>query len=234
MDRTKVKVEKRKVLGRKVGVLRRDGILPANIYGKKVSSLSIQLPLKEFQQVFEKAGETGLIDLQLDSETRPVLVSNIQYHPVTGIPLHVDFRQVDLKEKIEAQVPVELTGEAPAEKSGVGVLVQQLNEITVEALPTDLPEKLIVDVSKLENIDEAILVSDLVIDKEKVEIKAEPEQIVAKIEPPTKEEEVAPPAPAEGEEAVEGEAAPVEGEEVPTSAEAPAGKAEEKEEEKKE
>lgn len=232
MDRIKLSANAREVLGRKVKTLRRDGLLPANVYGKNVKSLAVQLPVKEFNTVFEKAGETGLIDLAVDGEIRPVLITNVQLHPTTDLPLHADFRQVDLKEKITAPVPIELTGESLAEKTGVGILVQQMNEVEVEALPTDLPEKIVVDVSKLENVDDAVLVSTLDVDRSKVAITAEPEQIVVKIEPPAKEEEVAPP-PAEEAVVEEGAEAPAaEGEGAPApEGEAPAEGGEEKKEE---
>lgn len=217
MDRQKLKVNKRTVFGNKVRKLRREGILPANIYGKNVKSLAIELPMKEFLTVYKDVGETGLVDLQVDGQIRPVLISSAQLHPVSDIPIHIDFRQVDLKEKIMATVPIELSGESPADKSGIGILVQQLTEIEVEALPTDLPEKLIADISRLENVDDAVLVSDLAVDRTKVEIQAEPSQIVAKVEPPTKEEEVAP-AP---EPVAEGEV-PAEGTPAEESAEQPA------------
>lgn len=218
MEKIIVTASPRTVLGRKVKSLRREGILPANVYGKKVKSLSIQLIAKEFMTVYGRAGETSLVDLKIDGEIKPVLISHIQKNPVTDEIIHVDFHQVDLKEKVKAAVPLEIIGESPADKSGMGILVQQMSEIEVEALPTDLPEKIMVDVSRLENVDEAILVKDLVFDKEKVAIDQDGEQIVVKIEPPAKEEEVAPPpaeeaAPPEGEEgggpAEEGEKKPV-------------------------
>ena len=112
----KLKAEKRKVEGRKVKTLRREGILPANVYGKDVKSLSIQVSLKEFSKVFKEAGETGLVEIEIGKEKRPVLVNNIQYDPVTDLPLHVDFHQVDLKKKTTASVPIEFVGDAPAEK----------------------------------------------------------------------------------------------------------------------
>lgn len=232
MDTIKLSASKRSILGRKVKTLRRDGIIPANVYGKGIKSLAVELPTKEFSAAFEKAGETGLIDLIVDRDTHPVLITNVQVHPVTDLPLHADFRQVDLKEKITAPVPVELIGESPAEKSGIGILVQQLNEVEVEALPTDLPEKIEVDISKLENVDDSILVSALAVDRAKVEIKAEPEQVVVKIEPPAAEEVAPEPAAAEGEEGAEGtegEAPVVEGEEGEAGeVEAPAEGGEEK------
>lgn len=225
MNTIALKVEKRKLTGRKVKRLRLEGLIPANVYGKKVKSEALQVAIKDFEKVFEKAGETGIVELTEGKETRPVLIHDVQIHAVTNEPIHVDFMQVDLKEKVTATVQVEVEGESPAEKSGIGTLVQQLHEIEVEALPADLPEKFVVDASKLEEVDQAILVKDLDYDKAKVEVKTDAESIVAKVEPPQKEEVIAPPvetvvegeAPAEGEAPVEGgeqaveTAAPTEG-----------------------
>lgn len=225
---------KRELFGRKVKALRRDGNLPANIYGKKLASIAVQVPLKDFQKTFEEVGETGVIELQVNDDKYPALIHNVQVNPVTDIPVHVDFLNVDLAQKVTAPVPIEFIGESPAEKSGEGVVVYQLYEVEVEALPTDLPEKLEVDVSGLEKIDDAIHVSDLNVDRAKIEIKEDPEQSVVYITEPQKEEEIAPPeeavaegeAPAEGETKegeAEGEEKPAEGE--PTSAQESSGEA---------
>ncbi|MEK7472445.1 MAG: 50S ribosomal protein L25 [Patescibacteria group bacterium] len=205
-----LKSEKRELFGRKVKRLRKAGKIPANIFGKKIKSEAISVDNKEFIEVFEKAGETQIIDLT----GKPVLVSNTQVDPISAEYLHVDFRQVDLTEKIEAMVPIEIEGESPAEKQNLGTVVQQIHEIEVEALPTDLPEKIIVDASILVEVDQAIYVKDLKVDK-KVAIKTDLESIVIKVEPPTKEEvvEVTAEVPAEGEAPVEGEK-PADGEEV--------------------
>lgn len=202
-----LKSEKRDIFGRKVSRLRKAGKIPANIFGKKIESSAILIDNKEFAEVFEKAGETQIIDLS----GKPVLVSNVQVDPISGDYLHVDFRQVDLKEKIEAKVPVEVEGESPAEKQNLGTVVQQLHEIEVEALPADLPEKIMVDATLLTEVDQTIFVKDLKVSKD-VEIKTDMESIVVKVEPPQKEEvvEVAP-VPAEGEVAPESEK-PAEGE----------------------
>lgn len=206
MEKIILKAKLRKLVGRKVKLLRKEGILPANIYGKKIKSESIQIDLKEFLDVYKKVGDTKLFYIN----ERPVLVANIQKNPVSDALLHVDFHQVDLKEKVEAKVPVELTGESPAEKQSIGTVVQYINEVEVEAFPTNLPEKFVVDISKLTEVDQAIFVKDIKVDKSKVEIRTDVESILAKVEPPQKEEVVAPPAPevpAEGEvPAVEGEA----------------------------
>ncbi|MDP1710165.1 MAG: 50S ribosomal protein L25 [bacterium] len=227
MNKTILKAEIRELTGRKVKRLRTQGILPANISGKKVKSLGVQVNLKEFEAVYKDAGETGLVDLKVGSETRPVLIHNLQLNPKSDVPVHVDFLQVDLKEKVTAEVPVELIGESPVTKQGIGTVVQQINEIEVEALPADLPEKFEVNIEELIEVDQAIYVKDLKYDKAKVEIKDDLDAIVAKVEPPQKEEvvEVAPVV-AEGE--VPAEGVPAEG--APATAEAAAGKEAPKEE----
>ncbi len=183
--KNKLKAEKREIFGRKVNRLRKEGLIPSNIFGKKIKSEAVTVNAKEFEDIFKKAGETQIIDLNGKS----VLVSNMQTDPVSGLTLHVDFRQVDLTEKIEAKVPVEVEGESPAEKQNLGLAVQQIHEIEVEALPADLPEKIVIDISELVQVDQAIYVKDLKVDK-KVEIKTDLELIVVKVEPPTKEEVV--------------------------------------------
>ncbi len=179
MNRIPLTAEKRVLLGRKLGRLRREGILPANIYGNNVDSLAVQIPLKVFMKVFEEAGETGLIDLMVDGEKRPVLVHDVSYDPVTDIALHVDFHQVNLKEEVTANVPVTVIGESPAEKQGIGTVVQVVNELEVSALPDQLPQEFIVDSSILTEVDQAITVADLGYDKEHVKINVEnPEDMV--------------------------------------------------------
>lgn len=209
-----LKVEPRKVSGRAVKTLRRAGIVPANLFGKKIKSQAIQLSADTFAKIYEKAGETSIINLEVEGETktRPVLVSAVQEHPVTSQPLHVDFHEVDLTQKVTATIPVELVGVAPAVEDLGAVIVQQINELEVEALPTELPEKLEVDISSLKAFDDAVTVSQIKFDKTKIEIVGvEPESIVVSAQEPQKEEE---PLPVEGEaEAVEGaEGAPAEGE----------------------
>lgn len=211
MKRQALKVTKREVLGKKVKKLRRDGILPGNIYGKDITSLAIQMPTKEFQELFKQVGYTGLIDVQVaDEKARPVLIHDVHMDHVNHIPLHVDFYQVNLKEKVRTVVPVVLVGEPQAVADKVGELLQTLNEVEVEALPADLPEKFEVDVTKLATLDDQITVADLQ-KPQGIEITNEPEQVVAKIaeqqkEPePTPEEAPAEPSSAEATEGKEAE-----------------------------
>src|SRR3989344_4364905 len=194
MDKVILKAEQRKLSGRKTKALRRSGIIPGNVYGKKVKSVSLQVDLSEFKKVFTKTGETNLVELQLGKEVKPVLIHNIQIDPVSDALLHIDFLQVDLKEKVTAQIPLELVGESPAEKQGLGTVVLYLNELEVEALPADLPDKFEIDATALTEVDQAVAVKDLKVDVTKVEVKAEPDEILAKVEPPRAEEEILPPA----------------------------------------
>lgn len=249
MKRLSLKVDKRTVLGKKVKKLRREGILPATIYGKDVKSLSVQLPVKEFETVYKEIGETGLVDLSLDSEkSRPVLIKNVQLDPKLSTLLHADFYQVNLTEKIKATVPVEPIGEPKAVIDKIGLLEVPLSEVEVECLPTGLPEKIEVDVSHLANIDDQISIADIKVPSG-VTILTDAGQILFKIgelitkeaEKQAKAEEVekaaaaAEAAEAKGEAPAES-AAPAEGAEAAPAAEgekpAEAPKAEAKPEEK--
>lgn len=203
MTKITLQADKREVTGRKVKNLRNEGLLPANIFGKKIDSVSIQIEKASFLDTFNKAGETGIIELSLGKETRPVLVHGIQVDPVSSDPIHVDFFQVNLKEKVTANVPLELVGESPADKQKLGTLVQQIDEIEVEALPADLPDKFEVDVSGLTEVDSSVTVGDIKTDS-KVEILTDKELILVKVEALREEEEE--PVVAEGEAAEGGEA----------------------------
>lgn len=219
MKRESLKVEKRDVLGKKVKKLRREGIFPANVYGKDMKSASVQVPLKDFMTVFNEVHETGLVDLTFGNETIPVLIHNLQINPTTRIPLHADFFKVNLKEKITAKISVVAVGEPKAVLDKVGLLEQPMSEIEVEALPTDLPENIEVNVEAMAAVDEQILVSDLKV-ADGVTILSDGAQVVFKIgELVTKEME----AQAAADEAAAAEAVAVE---TPEGAEAAADKAE--------
>lgn len=184
----KINAQTRTVLGRKVKQLRKEGLLPATVYGKGFEPISIQLNCAELEKVYDTVGESSLVTLNLEKENLPVLFRNAQYHPVTGYMIHIDCYKVNLKEKITTFVPIELTGESPAVKAG-NIMVPVTEEVEVEALPTDLPESITVDISVLENIDSVITVADLMVDRSKVEILTSAEQVIVKVEEPKEEEE---------------------------------------------
>ncbi len=214
MKRPLLHAEERKILGKKVKKLRKEGVLPCNVYGKGLTSLALQVKLDDFQTVFKEVGETGLIDLTVNGDAKPVLIKNLQMNYKFQTPLHADFYQVNLKEKVKAMVPLTLIGEAQAVIDKVGLLLQTLSEVEIEALPDQLPERIEVPVEHLAAIDDHITVADLKT-PEGVAILTDPGQAVAKIsELVVEEPEPAPAeeaAPAEGEAAAEGEQAKTEG-----------------------
>jgi len=216
MKHEKLKVEKRKILGKQVKKLRREGILPANVFGKKMKSESVQADAKEFAAVYKEAGETGLVDLDLDGKIIPILIQNVHTN-FRGNVLHADFYQVDLTQKVKASVPVEVIGEPKAVVDKIGILMNIISEVEVEALPEELPENIQVNVEHLANIDDQITVADLKAPAG-VTILTDVNQVVSKIgELITKEA-----AEQAAEEAAAAEAASAEtGTETPTEGEAP-------------
>ncbi|KKR22323.1 MAG: 50S ribosomal protein L25, partial [Candidatus Daviesbacteria bacterium GW2011_GWB1_39_5] len=173
------------ILGKKVKKLRESGKLPAHVFGKGLESEHVSVDGKTFLQTFAEAGETGLIDLKIGTEkVRPVMVREVQYDPVSGDPVHIDFYQVNLAQKVKVPVPLEMIGEQPESvKLGETIVLQTLNEVEVEALPTDLIEKIEVDITSLQNIDDAITVGQLKFDRSKLTVQAADEEIVVKLAP---------------------------------------------------
>lgn len=190
MDRIALKAEERTILGKKVKSLRRQGFVPGHVYGKNVETEHVTVNGKNFKDVYDQAGETGLIDLKIgDEKIRPVLIRDIQVDPVNGEPLNIDFYQVNLKVKVTVPVPIVLIGEEPESvHMGETVVLQNLDEVEVEALPTDLIENIEVNIEVLKNVDDAITVSQLNYDREKLTVLAEPEEVVVKLAPAVTEE----------------------------------------------
>lgn len=218
MKHPQLKAEERTVLGKKVKKLRREGFLPCNVYGKGLNSHALQVKLSDFENIYKEAGETGLVDLSYGGKTKPVLIKNLQMNYATRTLLHVDFYQVNLKEKVKTTVPVVLIGEAKAVTDKIGLVLQTLSDVEIEALPDKLPENIEVSVEHLAEIGEQITVADLKA-PEDVAILTDPTQTVAKVaEPVVEEPEPEPEEAAEGEEGAEGETAEnetKEGEEEP-------------------
>ncbi len=208
--------KKRESLGRKVKHLRMAGELPATVYGKKLTSFSVSVATADFKKVFQEAGETGLIELSVGAETHPVLIHNVQIDPVDERLLHVEFYQVDLKEKVKTKVPLVTVGESPAVAERKGVLLSLLTEIEVEALPTDLPEHIDVDVSSLSEVGQEVTVSQLSIPSG-VEILTDKEVALVKVDAlVSKEAEAQAAAEAEAAAAAEAEVAPAAGAGTPS------------------
>lgn len=176
--------------------LRRQGRLPAIVYGHEVDAVSVAVDGREFVKAFQKVGRNQLVDLQLgDEPVRKALVREVQRNPRDGNLLHVDFYQVNLTEKIESEVPIEFEGEIEIVTKGEADLLRGLHHLRVEALPTDLPPVITVDISGLKEIDDEIRVKDLKLPPG-VEVLDEPEDLIAKVHEHREVVEEAPAPPA--------------------------------------
>ncbi len=202
--------EVRREVGKRTQNLRKQGLIPATVYGREVKSVSLSMPVKDFMKVYGQAGETGLVDLKYGSTSQPTLISDVQFHPLTRLPLHVQFHAVKLTEKLKANVPLELVGESPAVVNNIGILLQTLNGVEVEALPTDLPEKIEIDVTTLSEVGQQISVGDLKIPSG-VELLTLKEEIVVKVASAISEEAKKEAEEAAVKAAAEAAATPVEG-----------------------
>jgi large subunit ribosomal protein L25 len=193
----KLIAKKRDILGKKVKALRRQGMLPGVVFGKGMESIPITLDQKDFEKVYEEAGESTLIDVEItdggprrpSGQIHKTLISEVDLDPVSDEIIHANLQAVSLTEKTTATVPIEIVGESPIVKSGEGMLLTLLDEIDVEALPQDLPSEIKVDISGLTEIDQGITIKDLSVDRSKVEIEQDPEDLVVKIEHAEMEEE---------------------------------------------
>lgn len=190
MSRTQLQAQPRSLQGKKVKNLRREGLLPGNVYGPGIESTAVQLSAVNFRKTLRSAGETELIDLAVEGEKepRPVLISEVQVDPVKDLLLHADFYQVDLTQKVEVDVPLAFINADKANKQGI--VLELINELEVETYPDKIPSEFTVDLSILQEIDQTISVADLQV-PEGVEIRAEANELVAKLNPPeeTLEEE---------------------------------------------
>jgi len=144
-----------------------------------------------FRKTFQEAGETTVLEISANGNAYSALVRDIEFHPLTGEMMHVDFYAIVMDEEVEAMVEIEYVGESPAVKNDGGILVKSLDEVSVRALPGDLPHSLTVDVSSLATFEDVIHIKDLAV-SDKVEVLADPETIVASVARPREEEEEVP------------------------------------------
>src|SRR3989338_5652425 len=178
----------RETLGKKNVELINQGGIPAVVYGQGLKNNLIDVDEKEFKKVLKEVGESSLVDLLIGKEKKPVLVQEIQKVPVTGKVIHIDFFQPNLKEEVEVEIPLVFEGVALAEKDLGGTLNKNMLEISVKALPQDLPHEIKVNVESLKTFEDHILVKDLVLPKG-VKVSKNPDEIVASVLPPQKIEE---------------------------------------------
>src|SRR3989338_882795 len=184
-----IQVQKREKFGKQTASLRRENLIPAELYGHGIENLHLVVSKKDFLKVFKKAGENTVLDLLIDNEKRPVLIYNVSSSPLTDEILNVDFYQVRLDQKIQLEIALNFLGEAPGVNLG-GILVKALQEVEVETSPLNIPSAFDVDLTKLVKIGDAIYVKDLKV-SEGVKILIDPETVVATLTEPVSEEKEA-------------------------------------------
>jgi large subunit ribosomal protein L25 len=161
MEKTIIEATRRTVIGKKVGALRREGKLPGVIYGHNVEPTPILMDLREASRTLASLSQSHIVTIVLEGAEHAALVREKQKDYILNILKHVDFQVVSLSEKIRTMVTVDIVGTSPAVKNFNGVVVTEISEVEVEALPQNLPERFVVDISKLENIGDAIYIKDL-------------------------------------------------------------------------
>lgn len=182
MDQLELEINNRNIQGKKVRLLRRQGITPVHVFGHGITSLGLQSNTAKLQRILAQAGETSLISLKIVNEkiSRPVLVREVQREPITGELLHVDFYQVQMGEKVEVDIPIVFVGEAPALKMRENTLMHEIDVLTVECLPAKIPSVIEVNVNSLTEPEQTIRVKDIDLGPD-VTILTNPEQVLAKV-----------------------------------------------------
>ena len=171
----------RSVLGNSVRKLRKQGLLPAVLYGQNFNSLPIQIDKKTFLKLYKQVGKTNVIDLSVDSQTLPVIVQDLDIDPVFGDVRHVDFLVVNLKQKVKVTVPIQYIGMPIGVKQLGAVLAVNLDELEIEVLPEKIPDFITVDVTNLTNIHDSISVADLLQVVQDYQILNDPETILVSL-----------------------------------------------------
>ena len=188
-----LKAEKRDIFGKKLEAFRKKGRLPAVFYGPKEEATPIFISSKDFKKIWKEMGESGVIRINLGNPKKEALIHEVALDPKKDEPIHVDFYTVLMDKLIQAVVPLEFSGVSPAVGDLGAVLVKVMREIEIEALPKNLPQELTADISKLAGFEDKILAKDIFLPLG-VELKTNPEEVVAIVEAPKEEVQ----APAEG------------------------------------
>lgn len=216
MDKIVISAISRDSLGKKNAELRKNGSIPAVVYGNNKENLNVSLDAKEFNKAFMIAGHSAIVELKVgDSDGENVLIQDISIDPIRNEIEHADFYRVNMNKTIKTEVPLHFIGESPAVFQQEGSLFKNIEEVEVETLPANLPPHIEIDISGLDDFSKSIHISDIKA-PEGVEILEDAEQLICKVDPPRSEEEMAaldeeigeaiPEGAAEEGEATEGEA----------------------------
>lgn len=181
----------REILGKKVKTLKKDGSIPAIVYGHGIKNTPITIDRKLFAKILKEAGSSALVDLKIsEKDNFKVLIKDAQLNPVSGDAIHVDFYKVRMDEKIKTEIPLTFTGESDAVENMDGTLITNRDEVEVECLPADLVSEIIVDISALKTFEDQITVADIKL-PQGIEMLVEPEEVICFVEEPRSEEELA-------------------------------------------
>jgi len=183
MDSISLTARPRSETGRHVHALRREGAVPAVLYGHKVAAVALAIDAKDLERTWHHAGRTHLVDVHVEGQkgARKALIKDVQVHPRSGRMLHVDLFEVNLREKITSEVPVILVGESPAVRDRLGQVQQVISSVRVEALPAELPAQLTVDISGLTEVDQSVTLGEVELPKGVALLHADPTETVVKI-----------------------------------------------------
>lgn len=179
--------EKREKFGKKLQNRRKAGKLPVVVYGPKVKSTPLFVSTSDFKKLWQNAGESTIISLEMSGGGHDVLIHDVSFHPVSGEPLHADFYALDTSKPIRVKVPLHFEGVAPAVKNLGGVLVKVLHEVEIEVLPKELPHNLTVDISGLSELESHLSAKEIKLPASAGLITG-PEEIVVIVETPKEEE----------------------------------------------
>ena len=185
-----LKVEERKERGKQLKNLRKEGKLPAVVYGPEEESTALTIGQVPFEKLFHEAGESTIITLQGVGKDKEVLIHDVYFDPTKGGPIHVDFYAIERGKELTVNVPLEFEGEAPAVKQG-GSLTKVLHEVEVTCRPSNLPQHITVDVSVLDDFEKQIHVKDIAV-PEGVKIENSPDEVVALVQEVQEEVEEVP------------------------------------------
>ncbi len=190
METVALSAQTRTLHGKQNKKLRLDGLIPAVIYGQAQDNIMLSVDAKSFRRIFADAGQSTIVELTVDKDKQNVLIHEIENHPVTGEITHIDFLRINMNQTIRTEVPLHFVGESPAVYQEEGTLIKNTEEVEVETLPAHLPQHIEVDISSLDDFEKTIHISDIVA-PEGVTILSDPEELVAKVDPPRSEEEMA-------------------------------------------
>ena len=182
-----IETKKRDLEAKKV---RKEGFLPAIVYGSGFENQKITLDEKEFNKLYKDAGTSNLVDLDIEGEKLKALIHDVQINPVSEKVIHIDFYKVDMKEKIKTEIPLEFVGETTLVVDQEGSFIANKDALEVECLPSDLIDHIDVDISHLTDFEQNIKVADIKVPTG-IEVLTDMEEVVALVQPPRSEEELA-------------------------------------------